>query len=281
MSLQESELKSYEIPMTEIFADETFNCRGRIAPIDVVDLARDIDANGLYQAIVVEPYERSPYKYKMICGYRRHAAFRILEKKNIPAVISYGMTELQARRMNLSENLKRKDLNILQEAKAIKHFKDAHMTEEEVAKDLGMSRMWVQVRYHLLELEPEIQEEAAAGFLTQTQIRDIYSLPTKAERFEAVKRIKVSKINGEKRPVRVREIKIKPLAKRERERDEIFKMQDLIRDTVGNNFGTRCLAWTAGEISDFALMTDLKELAKQKGVYYEIPNTILEEVYMK
>lgn len=281
MSLQESELKSYEIPMREIFPDDQFNCRGRIAPIDVVDLARDISANGLYQAIVVQPYDHAPYKFKIICGYRRHAAFRILEKESIPAVVSYGLTDLQARRMNLSENLKRKDLNILQEAKAIKHFKDAHMTEEEVAKDLGMSRTWVQVRYHLLELESEIQEEAAAGFLTQAQIRDIYSLPTQVERFEAVKRIKVSKINGEKKPIRVREIKVKPLAKRERERDEIFKMQDLIRDTVGNNFGTRCLAWTAGEISDFALMTDLKELAKQKGVYYEIPSTILEEVYMK
>jgi len=35
-----------ELLISEIHDDESFNCRGKIAPIDVVDLAKDIKENG-------------------------------------------------------------------------------------------------------------------------------------------------------------------------------------------------------------------------------------------
>ena len=48
-----------DIPLTEIDADENFNCRGKIAPIDVVDLAKDITERGLIQPVSVAPIEKN------------------------------------------------------------------------------------------------------------------------------------------------------------------------------------------------------------------------------
>ena len=48
-------------------------------------------------------------------------------------------------------------------------------------------------------------------------------------------------------------------------------MQDHIQNAVGNNFGTRCLAWAAGQISDFELFEDIKERADINGKNYVIP----------
>ncbi len=59
--------------------------------------------------------------------------------------------------------------------------------------------------------------------------------------------------------------------KRPRDTDDIFYMQDHIQTTIGNNFGTRCLAWAAGEISDLDLYRDIQEIAARVGILYKIP----------
>lgn len=268
-----SQMVVHDIPMTEIFADANLNCRGDIAPFDIIELAQSIDKNGLQQPITVQPYSQSgtPYKYRIIIGHRRHKAYQVLNRKTIPAIIKTGLSEIQARVLNLQENLERKNLNITQEAYAIKKFKVAGYTLKEVAELIGMSTGWVQVRYALLELEPEIQEAAAAGFITQEQLKDLSSIRTREERFDAVKQIKESKLRGEKKAIKVKKKKKSPLAKKPRNREEIFEFQEHIIDSIGANFGTRCLAWAAGEISDLDLYGDIKEIAEDLDILYTPP----------
>ena len=43
------------LEMKTILSDPEFNCRGHIAPIDVVELSKDIEAHGLQQPISVKP----------------------------------------------------------------------------------------------------------------------------------------------------------------------------------------------------------------------------------
>src|SRR5215831_9926890 len=94
------------LPTVEIFADENFNCRGTIAPFDVIDLAKSIEKNGLLQPIVVQPYvNHPPHKYRIIVGHRRHRAYEVQGWKEIPAIIKEGLTDVQLRILNLQENL--------------------------------------------------------------------------------------------------------------------------------------------------------------------------------
>ena len=278
--MQPSSMITYDIPMEQIYSDEDFNCRGKIAPIDVVDLARSIKEHGLQQPITVQPYTRSDdskIKYRIVSGHRRHKAYLVNAEKTIPAFIRAELTEIQARLLNLDENLKRKDLNILQEAKAIQHFRVAGMNENDISRETGMSRGWVQVRLMALSFDEPIQNEIVAGFLNQEHIRELYKRP-KEERYAAVKIIKEAKIRGDKRPVKLKQNPIKPFAKKIRGREEIFEMQDEIRRAVGNGLATRALAWAAGEISTYDLYQSIKEEVDEKGIDWTIPDEITKSL---
>jgi len=259
--------------MDEIFADEHFNCRGKIVPIDVLDLVRDIEKNGLQNPIMVQPYEDKNHpnkKYRIVAGYRRFTAFTVLKKKQISCIVRSGLTELDARRLNLQENLIRKQLNIMQEAQGLKPFHEAGWTEQEVAEQFQQSRGWVQVRYMLLKLHPDIQKDAAAGLLTQENIRQVFSMP-ETQRFDAVKEIKERKERGEKRVLLKKQKQRDPLKRKQPTKDEIEEMIEKIGKVIGMGLHTRLLAWTAGNISDLELMRDLKEYCDENGVEFEVP----------
>lgn len=261
------------LKVSDILSDATFNCRGAIAPIDVAELARDIDTHGLQQPIVVQPYDENPkYKYRIVCGHRRHKAFMVLRKETIPCIINSEITEAQALVMNLTENLHRRDLNVVQEANALDRLYKAGLSVQEVAQEIGKSYTWVSVRFMLLELPEPIKEAAAAGFINQNHIRGLHQMKDVQKQIEAAKQIKDAKIRGEKSPkIKRPTFKRKILKAKIRDRDDIFWMQDHIQQHIGNNFGTRCLAWAAGEISDYELFIDINEIAYKAGIKYQIP----------
>jgi ParB family chromosome partitioning protein len=263
------------LPVKEIWADPNFNCRGHIAPIDVIDLSKDIEAHGLQQPISVKPIDNgqskdATHKYKVITGHRRHKAFEVLRRETIPCVINTEISDSDALILNLGENLHRKDLNIMQEANALERLKLCGFSVCEVAQQLSKSTTWVQIRYLLLELPDVIREAAAAGYITQVQVRDLHALGDVKQQLEAAKKIKQAKVRGEKAP-KILKKKRNMFKRKPRETDDIFFMQDHIQDAIGNNFGTRCLAWAAGEISDLELYRDIKAIAIKAELTYKIP----------
>ncbi|GAG53330.1 unnamed protein product, partial [marine sediment metagenome] len=199
-----SKYRVFDMDMDDIYLDNEFNCRGQIVPMDVVDLAKDIKINGLQFPIAVQPAEDvegglpEGGKYRIVAGHRRFMAFRVNGEKKIPAMIKTGLSELRARLVNLSENLKREDLNILQEAGAVNSLRLLGMVQESIAVELGKSRTWVQIRLHLLRLPDDIQAEAAAGMLNQYQIRELFALDDNEKRYSAVRKIKDARLRGEK-----------------------------------------------------------------------------------
>lgn len=262
-----------EIPLHEICADDTFNCRGTIIPFDVRDLADDIKEQGLIQPIVVQPWSSIPgYKYRVVVGHRRYMAFQLNKEDTIPCIIKEGLDEQHAMALNLSENIQRKALNIYQEAKAVEKFRLRGLTVAQVAELLSVSSGWVQIREYLLQLPYEVQMEAAAGFLTQPQIKELYGFKDNREMlFETVRNIKNHKQRGEKGAFRIKkEIKFKKEKKKLRSNPtEIFKMQEIITNVIGFNLATRSLAWCAGMITTGELYDSIKEEAEKQGKIWE------------
>ncbi|KKK93582.1 hypothetical protein LCGC14_2691450 [marine sediment metagenome] len=263
------------LPVESIWADPNFNCRGHIAPIDVVDLSKDIESHGLQQPISVKPVTndektKSGCEYKVITGHRRHKAFQVLQRETIPCVVNTLIKDMDALVLNLTENLHRKDLNIMQEAKALERLKLAGFSVPQVAVQLSKSTTWVHIRYLLLELPDVIKEAAAAGYINQVQIKELHSLGDYGKQIEAAKSIKQAKARGEKAP-RVTRPKRDMFKRKPRDVDDLFYMQDHIQDAIGNNFGTRCLAWAAGEINDLELYRDIQTIADKVGLTYEVP----------
>lgn len=285
MSMEQYQV--HMVPMDEIYSDEEFNCRGSISPLDVKDLAQDIQENELQFPIAVQPAEdvSTPLptgkKYRIIAGHRRHKAFMVLRRSEIPAMVKRGLDEIQARVYNLSENLQRAELNILQEARAVSRLKELGLAQESAALALGRTRSWVQIRYHLLELPSVIQEEAAAGLLNQSQIKQIYGLRDKGEeaQFEAVRAIKNARLRGEGAISVAKPPKEDPYKKKRRAKNEVQEMMKHIgKEGPGWGFATRCLAWANGEINSAELYLDIKAECRKKGKFYRIPVAELHKV---
>lgn len=273
---------SYDVPMDEIFSDDQFNCRGKIVPIDVVELAQDIKMHKLQQPITVMPFQhpQNPkIKWRIVAGHRRHAAFKVNKSTHIPAMIRTDLDELTARLLNLTENLKREALNIVQEARAIDPFVKKGWHEDTIAVKVGTSRGWVQVRKMILQLPLDVQAEAAAGVLTQEHVRQLYSMrnnPTKM--YDTVRLIKERRERGENARLE-RKKPIKPTEKRERSKAEMEELQDYIQEQVGNNLATRILGWATGFVSSLELHRELKEFFRAQGDTYNIPREITDALY--
>ncbi len=255
----------HEIPINEIYSDDEFNCRGQIAPHDVLDLANSIRDRGLMNPIMIQPVADvegglpDGKKYRIVAGHRRFKACLILQQETIAAFIREGLSEIDSRIINLEENFARKDLNILQEAKALGQLHTAGVARETVAKRIGKSGAWVQCRFKLLNLPYEIQQEAAAGLIGTRQIMELSTLKSGDEQYEAVKKYKSARERGENIGHIGKRKKAGVMSKKARKRDEIFECIEVMAKSVGYGLQTRCLAWAAGEISTFELFQDIKE----------------------
>lgn len=291
------------IPLVQILADEQFNCRGKIIPLDIKELADDIKQKGrLIQPVTVCPIVESvragalkqaadeeqaerirATQFLLVAGYRRYMAHRFLGWDEIEAIIDPEIEgEADARIVNLAENLHRKQLDIMQEAEAIRHLVDLELPETEIAARVGQSYGWVQVRRRLLELPVDVQAEAKAGAIRQKDIRDAWAILKKTGKKEAVydfvKRIKDASARTDKKLTKTAKM-TKEFANscRYRNKQEIFAMMEHIRNHFGNGRMTRVLAWAAGAINDNELFESLKEYADQEGILYAKPETYRDE----
>ncbi len=289
MSNNESDDQITMLKLNEVLCDEEFNCREKINPQTVVELGQDIEQNGLTQPVIVMTLEGAPpeeaerategQKYKLIIGFRRFKAHTVMQLKTIKCIIKPYMPIDRQIILNLSENLQRVDLNILEEAKSLQPLKNMGYSQQRVMDALSKKRGWVQTRFMLLDLPEPIQQEAANGFLTHAHIRDIYSMDNAEDMFAAVRRIKDHMLEG--RSASSLQIKGKRKQKsidqkKLRNKTEIFEMMNAIKDQAGYSDMTRVLAWCAGEISDLEFWTDVQRYYDEVlGKKIQIPPALM------
>jgi ParB/RepB/Spo0J family partition protein len=268
-----------QIRLDELFIDHDFNHRGEVVPMDVIDLARSIEKDGLQSPIIVQPWTHPTdpkVKYKVVAGHRRSMAVkRVLKHETIDGFVRVYKDQLEARTASLIENLQRKELNIKQEANAIKIYDDAYWSEQEIAEHLSQSRGWVKIRLQLLTLCDKVQDYAAAGLLTQEHIRYLQGKSETAQ-LEFIREVKEQKAKGEKlileKPVK----KTNPHVLKPRGREEIFEKITELYGIFGEmGIWSRCMSWCAGQITEYELMKDVERLAKEQGREYRIPAAML------
>lgn len=271
--LAEKEIDARIIPLEEILYDESFNCRGAISAIEVSELARDIEAHGLMSPVIVAPLPESlgTYKFKLVAGFRRYLAHRVLKKTVIKALVQPELVDQdRALYFNLTENVNRLDLTILQEARAVKKLRERGNTREQIAENLGMSSGWVQIRVMLLELPEPVQELADAKIISQTDIRHLHTTmkhlgPEKC--MEQARKVNDAKARGKQIAVD----SVKPDTRRIRNKREIYGLMEYCQDTLKmqNGLWSRCLAWATGAIADEELDETINEYCSSNGLEYK------------
>lgn len=119
------------------------------------DLASSIKQHGIIQPLVVR---RLGEKYEIIAGERRYKAATKAGLTSVPAVITVIDDQTSAE-VALVENIQRKDLTAIEEARSYKNLIDKNgMTQEEVAKKMGLSQSAIANKLRLLNLSDKVQE---------------------------------------------------------------------------------------------------------------------------
>lgn len=143
----------------------------------LAELAESIGEHGLLQPIVVTRAEGNGESYVLIAGERRWRAARLAGLETVPAVVKEAAPR-QRLALALVENLQRADLSPLEMATAYRALIDEHgLTQEQVARQVGKSRVAVANTLRLLQLPRPGLEALAAGRISEGHARALLSAP--------------------------------------------------------------------------------------------------------
>ena len=169
-----------EIAVTDIATDgrnprTLFDLDGEAG---IHELAASITAHGLVQPITVranlDAGEGAP-PYLLVAGERRLRAIRdVLKRRTIAAIMRHDLTEDTALEATVLENLQRRDLHPMEEARGLTALRAGRgYTVEHIAKVLGRGKEWVKDRLKLCDLPAATQDlylRDTGGRLTLTKM---------------------------------------------------------------------------------------------------------------
>lgn len=184
----------------------------RFQPREVFDdqalkeLAVSIREHGVIQPILVRKFGE---KYEIIAGERRYKASTMAGLTKIPAIVK-NLDDKESSKVALIENLQRRDLTPIEEARTYQKILDLdEMTQEQLAKTMGKSQSAVSNKLRLLSLPDEIQESLLKEEISERHARSLLNVDDKNVQVDLLKEIvankmtvreldsKIKKINGE------------------------------------------------------------------------------------
>lgn len=142
--------------------------------VKLEELAQSIKVNGLLEPVIVVKRDN---KFMIIAGERRWRACGLAGVKEVPVRIMEADDQTVAE-LSLLENLQREDLNVIEIATAYQGLLNMGLTEEDIARKMGHSRVWIiKERLSLLNLQPVFREYTVKGILSPAQALQMSRLP--------------------------------------------------------------------------------------------------------
>ena len=151
------------------------------------DLAVSLKQHGFLQPIVVRPVGS---EFEIIAGERRWRAAKLAGIESIPALVRHDVTEAQLLELALVENVQREDLDAIERAQGYRAMQVAlDLTQEEVARKVGLQRATVANHLRLLDLPQEVQVALAKDLISMGHARALLALASKEQQTETLARI--------------------------------------------------------------------------------------------
>ncbi|UJP15423.1 ParB/RepB/Spo0J family partition protein [Limosilactobacillus fermentum] len=155
----------------------------------LAELARSIEAAGVFQPIIVRRPDPNLNRYELIAGERRLRATKMTERETIPAIVRV-LDDQTMMEVAVLENLQREDLSPLEEAQAYQTLIERlDLTQAQVAARLGKSRPYIANYLRLLGLPEEVKQMLASGELSMGQARTLLGVKDERRLVELAKRV--------------------------------------------------------------------------------------------
>lgn len=254
------------------------------------ELSDSIKEHGIIQPLVLR---KLGDKYEIIAGERRFKAAQIAGLTTVPAVIA-NIDDNKSAEVALVENVQRRDLTAIEEARSYKNLLDkGYLTQDQLAKRMGLSQPSVANKLRLLNLDEEVQQALLDEKISERHARTLLGIEDKAVQREWLHRIinerltvrqldlELKKIKGidsesiEELPLvdsipSIEEIKANATDIREETKklsaDELMKPQKIVTEDVERlDFGTESSTQVKSNndlLSDFSTVTKENDSSK-------------------
>lgn len=253
------------------------------------ELAVSIREHGVIQPIIVRSVANG--KYEIIAGERRYKASALAGLTKIPAIIR-NLDDKESSKVALLENLQRKNLNPIEEARTYQKILEIdQMTQEELAKTMGKSQSAVANKLRLLSLPDAIQNALLKEQISERHARALINVPDTKKQKDLLKKIIDNKMS-----VRAVEEEIKKLYPKDTKNgnDVPLMPQDQVASASAfvnsnpliptaelpqdeSNFGKVTIAPPEGEEMPTGKFINYGEIGKEKDeepTIQNIPNSI-------
>lgn len=162
------------------------------SPGDLEELSQSISQLGILQPLSVR---RTAAGWELIAGERRLRAAELAGLTTVPCLPIEADEEASAL-LALVENLQRKDLDVWEEAAALRQLIDRfHLSQDEAARRVGKSQSAVANKLRLLKLPDDVIQTLQENRLTERHARSLLQLDSPDQQRAALAHIVRSKLN--------------------------------------------------------------------------------------
>ena len=174
-----------QVPIEDIIPNR-FQPRLSFDDASLSDLAASIKEHGIIQPLVLR---RKNDKYEIIAGERRFKAAKIAGLAAVPAVIS-NLDDNASAEVAIVENIQRKDLTAIEEARSYQALLDkGYMTQDELARKMGLSQSAISNKLRLLTLDEAVQEAILSEKISERHARTLLKVPSHEKQKELLNKV--------------------------------------------------------------------------------------------
>ena len=218
-------IKSNESQPRKLFDDEK-----------IMELAESIKSNGIIQPLILR---KDKDEYIIVAGERRWRAAKYIGIKEIPAVIM-DLTEKQILEISLIENIQREDLNSIEEAIAYKKLiTDFDLTQEQLSKRIGKSRVAITNTMRLLNLSEDVQQYIIEGVISEGHGRALLAITDSKLQCELAQNVIDDKLSVRELEFLIRKLKTKSEPSKSKVKKETNPYYKEVIEKLENYFGTK------------------------------------------
>ena len=180
----------------------------------LAELAQSIKEHGVIQPIIVR---KVGDKYEIVAGERRFRASQMAGKETIPALVK-NLDDKETAKIALLENLQRKDLTPIEEAKTYQTIlKLDNLTQEELANNLGKAQSTVANKLRLLNLDESVQTALLNEKISERHARSLLNIEDKMKQKELLDKVILNRMTVRQLDQEISIITGKPLPVSEEE----------------------------------------------------------------
>jgi len=178
--------------------DQNPRAEAEFTPESLESLRSSIRTHGVFQPVIVSPYSKG--QYRLIEGERRATSAKLEGIKELPAVIVNKMDPKDEVITMFNIHTQFKGWQVADELRAIQEIreKNGHMSDADLAKQLGMELGTYKDRLRVLQMGPEVMRDIATdklGFTAALRSDEVATMiakkrPTLVDKLGGTKQVK-------------------------------------------------------------------------------------------